>query len=106
MSIPTNEAGLKDYLLSNDELYRELAAEHRRFDDPGLECGAEQLVGHRLHGFDVGAIDPRVDVELVTHPMARPPELGGGRWNGELDTDGRRHTPRSRELPFPLMRAS
>src|SRR6185369_14570239 len=32
MSIPTNEAGLKDYLLSNDDLYRELAAEHRRFE--------------------------------------------------------------------------
>ena len=32
MSIPTNEAALKDYLLSNDESYRELAAEHRRFE--------------------------------------------------------------------------
>lgn len=32
MSIPTSEPALKDYLVSNDELYRELAAEHRKFE--------------------------------------------------------------------------
>jgi hypothetical protein len=46
------------------------------------------------------AIDPGVTVELVTHPMARPPELGGGRWNGELDRWAERYP--MPELPFPM----
>jgi uncharacterized protein YdcH (DUF465 family) len=32
MSIPSGEAALKDYLVSNDEHYRELATEHRKFE--------------------------------------------------------------------------
>lgn len=37
MSIPTSEAALKDYLLDNDEHYRDLAAEHHRYEERLIE---------------------------------------------------------------------
>ncbi len=33
MSIPTSDAALKDFLVNNDEQYRELATEHRVFEE-------------------------------------------------------------------------
>lgn len=32
MSIPASEAALRDYLISNDEHYRELVGEHRKYE--------------------------------------------------------------------------
>lgn len=32
MSIPASEIALKDYLIANDEHYRELANEHHKYD--------------------------------------------------------------------------
>ncbi len=32
MSIPTTEAALKDYLLDNDDQFRDLASEHRKYE--------------------------------------------------------------------------
>ena len=33
MSIASSETGFKDFLLANDDRYRELANEHRRYDE-------------------------------------------------------------------------
>lgn len=40
MSIPTSEAALKDYLLSTDEQYRELASEHRKYEARLIELAS------------------------------------------------------------------
>ncbi len=40
MSIPVSEAALKDFLLANDDKYRELAFEHRKYDDRLTELTA------------------------------------------------------------------
>ena len=34
MSILASESALKDYLLANDDRYRELATEHKRYEAP------------------------------------------------------------------------
>lgn len=36
----TSEASLKDYLIQNDDQYRELATEHRRYDQRLTELAA------------------------------------------------------------------
>lgn len=33
MSIPVSDAAFKDFLIANDDRYRELAIEHRKYDD-------------------------------------------------------------------------
>jgi uncharacterized protein YdcH (DUF465 family) len=33
MSVPTSEVALKDYLFNHDSQYRELATEHRKYDE-------------------------------------------------------------------------
>lgn len=33
MSVPTSEVALKDYLFNHDAQYRELATEHRKYDE-------------------------------------------------------------------------
>lgn len=33
MSVPTSEVALKDFLINNDAQYRELATEHRKYDE-------------------------------------------------------------------------
>ena len=33
MNVPTSEASLKDYLSSNDNMYRKLAAEHLQYEE-------------------------------------------------------------------------
>ncbi|MDX2031996.1 MAG: DUF465 domain-containing protein [Blastocatellia bacterium] len=33
MSTATSDTGFKDFLLSNDDRYRELASEHRRYEE-------------------------------------------------------------------------
>ena len=32
MSIPASDAALRDYLINNDEIYRELASEHHQYE--------------------------------------------------------------------------
>lgn len=33
MSIPASDAALRDYLINNDEIYRELANEHQQYEN-------------------------------------------------------------------------
>ena len=40
--------------------WEELHAQHPGCETPAWSVGAEQLVGHRLHRLDVGAIDPGI----------------------------------------------